>query len=180
MENFRIEDAKVEDVEAMRAIVKYWWIELYPNEEYGITKEDVSAIDFFSPEYLAKRKEEIKKGITEDGDETHDFVLKNDKDEVVGFCIVLKNENYQELEAVYLTKEMQGKGFAKRLMQKGFEWLRKDRDIIVKVVAYNSRAIEFYKKMGFKETMNKVIHTGTQLPSRKEIPRIEMVKQKSL
>jgi GNAT superfamily N-acetyltransferase len=179
MDNFRIEDAKVEDVEAMRAIVKYWWLELYPNEKYGITKEDLLAIDFFSPEYLARKRKEVETEVTVDGDETHDFVLKNEKDEVVGFCGVSKHGNYQELEAIYLTKELQGRGFAEQLMQKGLEWLRKDQDIIVKVVAYNSRAIGFYKKMGFKETVNKVIHTGTQLPSGKEIPRIEMLRQKS-
>jgi len=44
------------------------------------------------------------------------------------------------------------------------------------VVKYNTKAIEFYKKMGFREVGDLVSYGGTKLPSSKEIPRIEMVK----
>lgn len=33
----KIEDALPEDVEAMRTLVKNAWLELYPNDAYGIT-----------------------------------------------------------------------------------------------------------------------------------------------
>lgn len=172
MDNFRICDAKPEDVEAMRTIVQYWWVELYPNEKYGITREDVAGINFLKPEYVAIRKKEIGEG----GDKTHTFVLKNEENEVVGFCEVSNHDTYGEIDAMYLIKGLEGKGLGKKLMQQGLEWLRKDQDVRLKVVAYNTHAIEFYKKFGFKETANKVIHVGTQLPSGKEIPRIEMLK----
>jgi len=174
MENFKIEDAKPEDAEAIRAIVKSRWLELYPNEKYGITLEDLVAIDWFSSEYIANRQKEI----TESGDRAHIIVLKNDQDKVVGFAEALKFDNYGEIEAMYVIKELEGKGFGKKLMLKALEWLG-NQDIILKVVAYNYHAIEFYKKFGFKETTNKVVHTGTQLPSGKEIPRIEMLRPRS-
>lgn len=174
MDSLRIEDAKPEDVEAMRAIVKYWWTELYPNEQYGITKEDLIAIDWFNPEYLEKRRREIAENI----DAIHNFVLRDGKNEVVGFCIVSKHENCGEIEAVYLIKGLEGKGLGKKLMQKGLEWLGGEKDIKLNVVKYNFHAIEFYKKMGFYETTNKVVWDGTKLPSGKEIPRIEMLRPK--
>ncbi|HTE48340.1 MAG TPA: GNAT family N-acetyltransferase, partial [Candidatus Paceibacterota bacterium] len=99
------------------------------------------------------------------------------KKEVVGFCIALNLDGFGEVDGMYVLPELQGKGLGKKLMQKAFEWLGTGQDIILKVVAYNSHAIEFYKKMGFKETRNKVVFTGTQLPSGIEIPRIEMMKK---
>ena len=56
---FNIEDAKPEDVEAIRNIIRSSWLELYPNETYGITAEDISAIDWFNAESLSKRRKEI-------------------------------------------------------------------------------------------------------------------------
>lgn len=173
MDNFKIEDAKQEDVEVMRTIVKNSWVELYPNETYGITREDLLAIDWFNAERLEKRRKEIDSG----GNNTHTFVLKDDTNKIVGFCILLKFENYGEVDAMYVLPELQGKGLGKKLMDWAFEWLGGEHDIILKVVAYNSHAIGFYKKMGFKETGNKVIYVGTKLPSGKEIPRIEMMKK---
>ncbi|HEY4513185.1 MAG TPA: GNAT family N-acetyltransferase [Candidatus Paceibacterota bacterium] len=173
MENFTIEDAKPEDVETMRTIVKNSWLELYPNETYGITIEDLSSIDWYNPEKLDKRRKEIN----EKREDVHNFVLKNQKNEVVGFCIALKLSSYGEIEGMYVLPELQGKGLGKKLMEKALEWLGSNLDIILQVVVYNTQAIGFYKKMGFEETANKVVFTGTQLPSGKEIPRIEMIKK---
>ncbi len=170
-QNFKIENAKPEDVKAIRTIVRDAWIELYPNEKYGITAEDISAIDWFNFEKLEKSRKEI----IGNSDKTHTWVLK-DEEKIIGFCKALKLDNYGEIDAMYVLPEFKGKGLGKKLMQKAFEWLGTELKIRLVVVKYNSRAIEFYKKKGFKETANKVIYTGTKLPSGKEIPRIEMVK----
>ena len=171
----KIFSASSEDVEAMRTIVKNSWLELYPNKEYGITREDLLAIDWYNRAKLDKRKKEI----AENWPDTHTFVLKNEKNEVVGFCISLKLDGFGEIEGMYVLPELQGMGLGKKLMEKACEWLGTEQDIILKVVAYNTHAIGFYKKMGFKETGNKVVFTGTQLPSGIEIPRIEMLKPKT-
>lgn len=171
-EEFKIEDAKPEDVEAIRTIVKNSWLKLYPNEKYGITIEDLSAIDWYDPVKLDKRKKEIAENLPD----IHTFVLKNKKNEVVGFCIALKLDDFGEIEGMYVVPELQGMGLGKKLMKRAFGWIGPEIDIVLKVVAYNTHAIGFYKKMGFKETGNKVIFTGTQLPSGIEIPRIEMMK----
>ena len=170
----KIFSASSEDVEAMRTIVKNSWLELYPNKEYGITREDLLAIDWYNRAKLDKRKKEI----TENSPDTHTFVLKNEKKEVVGFCIALKLDDFGEIDGMYVLPELQGMGFGKKLMEKAFDWLGSDIDIILKVVVYNTHAIGFYKKMGFKETENKVVFIGTQLPGGIEIPRIEMIKKK--
>ncbi len=172
---FKIEDAKPEDVEAMRTIVKNSWLTLYPNETYGITIEDLSAIEWYDPVRLNERKREI----IENRDDTHTFVLKNQDNEIVGFSMGLKFRDFGEIEAMYVLPELEGLGLGRKLIEKVFEWLGSDLDIILKVVAYNTHAIGFYEKMGFEKTENKVVYTGTQLPSGTEIPRIEMIRRKN-
>ena len=172
---FKIVDAKPEDVEAMRTIVRDAWLELYPNEQYGITREDIAVIDFHKPEDLEKRRRDIIEKL----DRAHTWVLRNDKGEIGGFCKAFKFGkigNFGEINGMYVLKEIQGKGLGKKLIQKAFEWIGPDLDIKLTVVVYNTNAIEFYKKMGFKETENKVDYDGTELPGGKDIPRIEMLK----
>lgn len=176
---FRIEDAKPEDVEAIRAIVIAAWLEIYPNEKYGITREDIAAIDWRKPDEKRRRK------IAEGKDNTHTWVLKDDKGNIVGFCEVSKDgyktgtEGQREIDAMYVAKELQGTGQGKKFMQKALEWLDTDGDIRLEVVSYNTNAINFYKKFGFQETTNPVSDKRTQLPSGKQIPRIVMVRAKS-
>lgn len=169
--DFKIEDAKPEDVETMIEIKRVRWFEIYPNEKHDITAKDLSIIDWYNPENLAKRKKELK----EVKNDTHTFVIKNNESKIVGYCKVSKTSDYGEINAIYTLPGFEGKGLGKKLIQKAFEWLGPSLDIKLKVVAYNTNAIGFYKKFGFKETGNKVSYEGTQLPSGKELPRIEMV-----
>lgn len=170
---FTIEDAKPEDVEVMIDIKRARWLEIYPNEKYGINAEDLLSIDWYNPEDLARRRKEL----AETREDTHTFVLKNKENKIVGFCKASKIDVYGEINATYTLSGFEGKGLGKILIQKALEWLGLDLDIKLKVVAYNSNAIGFYKKFGFKETTTKVDYGGTQLPSGKEIPRIEMVRE---
>lgn len=173
---FRIEDAKPEDAEAMRAIVRTRWLEIYPNEEHGITEEDIMGIDWQNKEYFEKRRKEI----LENQNTTRTWVIKNNKDEIVGFCKVSRRgEALGEIDAIYTLPGCEGRGLGNQLIQKAFEWLGPDMDVRLKVVKYNHHAIEFYKKFGFKETGKVVSYEGTQLKSGKIVPRIEMLRLKN-
>lgn len=179
--DFKIEDANPADVEAIRIIARDAWLEIYPNEKFGITREDVAAIDWLNPEELEKRRRKIKEG----KNDTHTWVIRDDKNNVVGFCKVSKDghktdtEGQREIDAMYVIKELQGKGQGKKLMEKALEWLGTNGDIRLEVVSYNTNAINFYKKFGFQETSLPVSDKRTQLPSGKQIPRIVMMRLKS-
>jgi ribosomal protein S18 acetylase RimI-like enzyme len=58
-----------------------------------------------------------------------------------------------ELERIYLTEEMQGKGFGRILIKKSIEVAKakNKKELWLGVWNKNSAAIEFYKKMGFEE-----------------------------
>ena len=170
---FKIEDAKPEDVKILLTIVRDAWMELYPNETYGITAHDIAGIDWFDEKGLERRRKEI----TEKSDKVHTWVLKNEEKKIVGYCKVLKLNDCGEIDAMFIIPAFQRKGLGKKLIKEAFEWLGSKSDIILKVVKYNLRAIEFYKKMGFKETTNEVIFDEPKLPSGIEIPRIEMIRK---
>lgn len=172
----KLEDAKPEDVEAMRTIVRDAWVELYPDKESGITAEDLLAIDWYNREVMEKQKREIVENL----DVTHTWVLKDSENKIVGFCKAEKLKDFGEIDAMYVIPELKGKGLGKKLIDKASEWLGSEQNIILKVVKYNTRAITFYKKFGFQATGKDVSYRGTKLPSGKEIPRIEMLKQATL
>lgn len=175
---YKIEDARPEDVEKIRMIARDWWIKLYPNEEFGITREDIEAIDWLNPEQMERRRRKIL-----EDDNFHAWVLKDEGNNVIGFCQVSKNSNRSakgegEIVAMYLVSELQGKGLGRKLMETAFAWLGDERDLILEVVSYNTNAINFYKKFGFVETDRPVSGKRTQLPSGKQIPRIVMLRPK--
>lgn len=179
-EILKIENAKPEDVEKTMAIARDAWLEIYPNETYGITREDIGAIDWFNLDKLEKRKQ-----TTIDKSDTHTWVVKDGKNNVVGFCKVSKDEHktngdeQREIDAMFIVKELKGKGLGTKLMEKALDWLGADGDIKLEVVSYNFNAINFYKKFDFRETENSVGDKQFQLPSGKQIPRIVMVKKAS-
>jgi len=179
--DFKIEDAKPEDVKRIREIARDAWVEIYPNETHGIDRGDIEVIDWFNEDELEKRRKKIREG----KEDAHTWVLKDEKGDVVGFCKVSKDghktgtEGQREIDAMYVVKELHGRGLGKKLMEKALEWLGTDGDIRLEVVSYNSNAINFYKRFGFKETDLPVSDKRTQLPSKKQIPRIVMLKAKT-
>ncbi len=172
---YKIEDAQPEDVEAMRALVREAWLEIYPNEEYGITREDIEAIDW--QEGNDKRRTEIN-----EDPNIHTWVLKDGGGELAGFAKATQakgNEanDISEINAIYLRPGEKGQGWGQALLERVLAWLPADKPTKIHVVRYNFRAINFYKKFGFSETERVVDYGGTQLRSGKEIPRIEMIKK---
>lgn len=94
------------------------------------------------------------------------LLLKSDGN-VVGFSCIGKNcdtENTNEIIAIYLLKEYQGKGLGYALMNKSLSMLPPNARIILWVLNDNEKAINFYKKVGFDFNGNKkLLSFGTEL-----------------
>ena len=94
------------------------------------------------------------------------LLLKSDGN-VVGFSCIGKNcdtENTNEIIAIYLLKEYQGKGLGYALMNKSLSMLPPNARIILWVLNDNEKAINFYKKVGFDFNGNKkLLPFGTEL-----------------
>jgi ribosomal protein S18 acetylase RimI-like enzyme len=174
-EKIKIEILKAtpEDAQGIVDVQRDTWFATYPNEEYGITLDDIKSRDWDNPE----RAKRWGRTIENMSDKAHTWVVKVE-DKVVGFCSALKGENKNEIRAIYLLPEYQGKGAGKKLISTALDWLGSEKDVSLEVVKYNKQAIDFYKRMGFEVGQDLPPQPAGQLPSGKVMPEIEMIKPK--
>lgn len=168
-----ISGALPSDAIGILEVQKKTWIATYPNEEYGITLEDIESKDWSAP----GRVERWRKTIEEGGQEKRMWVAKAGE-KVIGFCLATREQAQNRLAAIYVLPEYQKKGVGGNLVERAFGWLGGEKDIAVAVAKYNSGAIDFYKKVGFQG--EREIPDSVQLPSGKFIPEIELVKPRAL
>lgn len=167
-----IRAARVEDVEGIQQVFYKTWLSTYPNEECGITTEDVHDRfkDVMSPERLEKRR----KNIENKASNKQLFVALVD-DQIVGVCRVSKEDLHNKLDALYVIPEFQGQGIGAALWNEAHTYLGTLKDILVAVATYNTRAIEFYERRGFVDTNRRFVEERLQMKSGSNIPQMEMV-----
>jgi GNAT superfamily N-acetyltransferase len=171
-----ISEETVEDVEAVQEVFRVTWIDTYPNEEAGVSREDVE--DFVAkrvtPEFIQRLKEYIPKY----GPKENCFVAKVDG-KVVGFCYakVLEDRNY--LQAIYVLPEFQGKGVGYSLWERVKEFFDPSKDVYLELATYNDKAKAFYERLGFVDTGRRMTYEWTKMKSGGNIPQMEMVMRKT-
>ncbi|MCX6716481.1 MAG: GNAT family N-acetyltransferase [Candidatus Taylorbacteria bacterium] len=167
-----IQNANPEDVLGNSEVFYYGWLDTYPNKECGITREDIE--DRFkngrNPEALEKKRKQII-------ELTVNEKLFNAKDgeKIVGVCRLRKSEREGELTAIYILSEYRGGGIGKMFWNEALKFFDNSKDIIVKVATYNTKAIEFYKKLGFSETGEVFSDENFRMKSGAVIPETKMV-----
>ena len=99
------------------------------------------------------------------------FVVKNQQNEVIGYCRVEQRPDKEENEiaAVHALPSEKGKGVGKQLLLKGIQALRAkdpEKNIMLDVAESNEAAIGFYEKFGFINTgewrMEEPMKSGAQ------------------
>ncbi|MDB5260264.1 MAG: inorganic pyrophosphatase, inorganic pyrophosphatase [Candidatus Nomurabacteria bacterium] len=171
---FEISVATPEDARGIREVQYKTWLETYTNENAGITTEDVEKRfeDAFTDEKIKKREESIR-----NQPENENFYVVKNSGKVIGFCMVIRKEDRNQLQAIYILPEFQGKGLGKNLWNKAKEFLDKEKDTYVEVVDYNQGAINFYTSLGFKKTDRKWREEEEIKVNGKVLPEIEMVRK---
>ncbi len=172
MLQYKIAIPELEDTEGIIDMHVQSWLDVYPNDEHGISREYV--------------KEQVKRFTNDDGhkkrrsyiEEAHTnpdyfFRIAKDKDDkIVGFIDVRRGDQENELKGLYLEKTAYGTGLARRLADEAMDWLGNNKDIRLTVVTYNDRAQAFYRKYGFErvpDSEREKDNTG--------IPIVEMVRK---
>jgi len=174
MDKVVIRVATTNDARAIRIVSKEAWVYTYPNEEYGITRDDLIArFTFSSREEEEKHTRDRQKVISEDHNQ-HYWVAETDN-KIVGFCLAKKEAQTNVLQALHVLPGYQRLGIGKQLLTTALRWLGNEKQVKLNVVIYNKRAITFYEKFGFNLTGKKVEENMTILPSGRETPNVEMV-----
>lgn len=172
-----IRNASEDDAIAIQNVFYKTWLETYPNKEIGITIEDIEETfkDSFSDEKINNYKERIK------NPPSNSKLLVAVDDEtniVIAISRIFIRENYNQLQTIYVLPEYQGKGVGKALWSGALQYFDKEKDIVVQVATYNTKAISFYESLGFVDTGKRFTEERLRMPVTKTlIPEMEMVKK---
>ena len=169
MPEVEIVSASLEDAEGVQEVQRAAWLETYPNEEYGITKEDLLEKNWGSPERVQKWRESIMNGPGKTW-------VARENGKVIGFCVATVNPDANQLKAIYIHPEHQGKGVGSKLMETALAYIESNKDTFVEVAKYNTRAIGFYHHFGFSGNEEIPPSRGGTLPNGKIIPEIRMLR----
>jgi ribosomal protein S18 acetylase RimI-like enzyme len=170
--SIEIVEAIPEDARAIREVQYKTWLATYPNEEHGITEDDVH--DRFSGSFDDEKIKEREERIKNISEGQKYFVAKSEG-QVVGFAISSKREDINQLNAIYVLPEFQGTGVGKKLWEQARQIFDPSQDTIVEVASYNLPAIEFYKKLGFIETGEIFTDENFKMKSGATLPETRLI-----
>ena len=170
--NISISHAKPEDVKEIQQVFYRTWLDTYPNKEAGITVDDIrhKYKDRLSDEGLKERAERLKSMPAEEK-----FLVAKEDGVVVGVCGVVVHKDKNQLRAIYVLPEHQRKGIGGMLWKEALKYLDSTKETVIEVVTYNTKAIEFYKKLGFVDTGRRFSDERFRMKSGAILPEMEMV-----
>jgi len=163
----KIEKAIPEDAVEIGEVLYRTWLATYPNEEFGITVDDV--------EDRWKDRNKADGSRIRNAPDNELLLTAKDGDEIVGICRAVRYPDKNNLQAIYVLPGHQGQGIGSKLWEEALKFFNLEKDITVEVVEYNSNAIDFYKKLGFEETDKKLANERLRMKSGNILPEIEMV-----
>jgi ribosomal protein S18 acetylase RimI-like enzyme len=165
-QSFTIERMKPEDIEAVTEMRLQSWLDTYPNEAAGVTREWIETRNELqrSPEAMERRRKQMEEFGA-------GWIAQDAHGEVVGTTSPYTDQyGIQHVGLLYVAKEFHGMGVGPALMQKVIEGFDATKPIVLSVVSYNDRAKAFYKKWGFLEI------EGSDALFADVIPEIDMVR----
>lgn len=167
-----ISQANSAEAEQIQQVFYLTWLDTYPNEEYGITREMIEKR--FAPRLTKEGVAKFAEKIAQPEPNTL-FLIAKQEEKIIGVCRVRKDDKQNQLGAIYVLPEYQRSGAGGRLWQEAKKFFDPDKDIIVNVAVYNDKAIGFYKKLGFVDTGKRFSEELFKLADDITIPEMEMV-----
>lgn len=167
-----VKPARPEDAEEIQLVFYKTWLNTYPNKEVGVTLEDIEDRfkDKLTSEGVRKYEDRIKNQPS-----NQRILVARLNDKIVGVCVLIKHKDMNELRAIYVLPEFQGKGVGMALWYSSHSFFDKKKDIVLEVATYNTKAIDFYTKLGFKDTGKRFFNERFRMKSGVLIPEMEMV-----
>lgn len=172
-----IRNAKPEDAHGIQTVFYATWLATYPNEKIGITQGDIheSFKDSFSDEKIKEYYEKFKH-IPENSRLL--VVEDSETKQIVGLARIIIREEYNQLQAIYVLPEYQGKGIGFKLWNEALRFFDEKKDTVVHVATYNTNAISFYTSLGFTDTGKRFSEERHRMPiSKVLIPEMEMLRK---
>lgn len=161
-----------EDARGIQEVFYRAWLATYPNEEFGVTVADVEDRfkNAFAEDVIARKARQIA-----NPSEGHALWTAKDGDKVIGFCRVIKDQEKNQLQAIYILPDYQNRGIGGLFWKEAKNFFDSQKDIVVQVTTYNTKAIEFYKKLGFQDTGKRWNDEKFKMKSGAVLPEMELV-----
>ncbi len=139
----------------------------------GFTEDDVhhKFKDLFLEDTLVQRKEHI-----ENLTPNEKYIVAKEGDRLIGLCYVEKNKNTNLLHAMYVLPEYHGNGIGLKLWEEISKFFDPKKNIVLHVFECNTKAINFYLKLGFFDTGERLTDKQHKMKNGKKIQVMEMVK----
>jgi ribosomal protein S18 acetylase RimI-like enzyme len=159
-----ITNASPDDVMDIIALQRQSWLDTYPNDVVGVSREWVQArVDSWTDlNKLARRIGKVEQA-QNDPDLLY-RVAKDDAGKIVGLSIAIRDDDTQVVGTIHVKKSYYGTGLAQRLMDEIIGWADETRPLELEVASYNERAKAFYRKYGFKEVKGSEALYGDVIP----------------
>lgn len=161
-----VQKAVPEDALGVGEVFYKTWLATYPNEEFGITVDDIE------DRWKDRNKADGNRIINAPDNEL--LLTAKDSDKIVGVCRAVKYPDKNNLQAIYIFPEYQGQGLGNRFWEEILKFFDPQKDITVEVAIYNTNAIEFYKRLGFKDTGKRFSNERLRMKSGSVLPEMEM------
>ncbi len=166
-----------EDYEACLRIQHAAALERYPNDEIGITREDIEA-DYAPYVQNEAIVAEINRIAATEPDINHTQLVAKENGQVVGFCDVKVEAEYNQLLSFYVDPLRQSQGIGKALWAEAQKKLDSENPTILYVLPYNEQAIAFYESLGFVMTASVSNESGSEMASGAVMPQpVRMIRQ---
>lgn len=167
-----ISPATASDASGIYNVRRETWLATYPNEEYDVTVEAIERK--FPPEDIEKTQKIADRIIAKKPTE-HEWVAKH-LDEVVGWVAAKQEGNEADILALYVLPDYQRHQVGRKLIKIAIEWAGEDKKIRLEVASYNTKAIRFYEKLGFKFARDIPHDYSVEPPEEIIIPHTEMIR----
>jgi ribosomal protein S18 acetylase RimI-like enzyme len=167
-----IRDVRPEDALDLTRLYHLTWLDTYPNEEAGITVEDIEQSYKYS--YTEIFQEKQKKRLSTIAENEKYLVAEKDG-KVVGTARMILRDGYNQLQTIYVLPGYQGQGVGQSLWDRAYTFANPAWKTVVQVAVYNMGAISFYKKQGFVDTGKRFTEERLKFPSGAMFVETELV-----
>ena len=174
LKNLIIRPVELSDLEEIKKVTQITWLETYPNEEHGITREDIMEMFGFRD---TERDMQERISRVQTLPDKRDYLVAEYDGNIIGFTRIHRLENEYKLSTIYILPEFQKLRIGRKLYETLMEPLDKNIPLFLLVAAYNKNAIEFYKRLGFVPDPAPKEEYSFSLPNGKVIPEIKMIKK---